>query len=90
MIALAWRNLWRQRRRSLVTAGAVGLVVLLSVAYFALGGAAENGLYQTLTERGGHVIVTAPGADDATRFEATLIEDADAAIAVTYDVFSPC
>ncbi len=81
VIALAWRNLWRQRRRSLVTAGAVGLVVLLSVAYFALGGAAENGLYQTLTERGGHVIVTAPGADDATRFEATLVEDADAAIA---------
>lgn len=81
VIALAWRNLWRQRRRSLVTAGAVGAVVLLSVAYFALGGAAENGLYQTLTERGGHVIVTAPGARDATRFDATLIRDADPILA---------
>lgn len=81
VIALAWRNLWRQRRRSFVTAGAVGAVVLLSVAYFALGGAAENGLYQTLTERGGHVIVTAPDARDATRFEATLIRDAASTLA---------
>lgn len=76
VIALAWRNVWRQGRRSLVTAGAVGLVVMLSIAYFAFGGAAENSLYQRLTENTGHVQVRAPGWRDARSFEATLIEEA--------------
>lgn len=74
--ALAWRNLWRQRRRSLVTAGAVALVVLFSVAYFGLGGAMENSIYQRLTESGGHVQVRQPGWRDASSLDDTLIEDA--------------
>ena len=76
VIALAWRNLWRQRRRSLVTAGAVALVVLFSVVYFGLGGAMENSMYQRLTESGGHVQVRTPGWRDASSLEDTLIEDA--------------
>jgi len=31
VLALAWRNLWRQRRRSLTTLGAVALVVAFSI-----------------------------------------------------------
>ena len=76
-MALAWRNVWRQRRRSLVTASAVGVVVMLSVMYFSFGGAAENSLYQRLTETAGHVQVRQAGWRDATSFEATLIEEAD-------------
>ncbi len=76
VISLAWRNLWRQRRRSLVTAGAVALVVLFSVAYFGMGGAMENSIYQRLTESGGHVQVRTPGWRDASSLEDTLIEDA--------------
>ncbi|MDZ7707050.1 MAG: FtsX-like permease family protein [Trueperaceae bacterium] len=76
MTALAWRNLWRQRRRSLVTAGAVALVVLFSVMYFGLGGAMENSMYQRLTETGGHVQVRTPGWRDAASLDDTLIDDA--------------
>lgn len=76
MISLAWRNLWRQRRRSLVTAGAVALVVLFSVMYFGLGGAMENSMYQRLTETGGHVQVRTPGWRDASSLEDTLIDEA--------------
>ncbi len=74
--ALAWRNLWRQRRRSLVTAGAVALVVLFSVMYFGMGGAMENSMYQRLTESGGHVQVRTPGWRGATSLDDTLIDDA--------------
>lgn len=76
VISLAWRNLWRQRRRSLVTAGAVALVVLFSVMYFGLGGAMENSMYQRLTESGGHVQVRTPGWRDAGSLKDTLIDDA--------------
>lgn len=76
LIALAWRNLWRHKRRSLVTAGAVAVVTFMSVAYYGLGGAAENGLYQQLTETGGHVQVRAPGWRDARSLDDALIEDA--------------
>lgn len=76
LISLAWRNLWRHRRRSLVTAGAVGIVTFMSIAYYSFGGAAENGLYQQLTETGGHVQVLAPGWRDAQAFDDALIDDA--------------
>lgn len=50
----------------------------MSIAYYSLGGAAENGLYQQLTETGGHVQVLAPGWRDAQAFDDALIEDASA------------
>ena len=77
VIALAWRNLWRQRRRSLVTAGAVALVVLFSIAYSGFGGAMENSMYQRLTEASGHVQVRTPGWREAHTLDETLIERAD-------------
>jgi ABC-type lipoprotein release transport system permease subunit len=50
-------------------------VVFLSLLYFGLGGAAVNSLYQRLTESSGHVQVRQSGWRDATRFEASLIND---------------
>jgi len=60
----------------MVTAAAVGIVTFMSVAYYGLGGAAENGVYQQLTETGGHVQVRAPGWQDARAPDDALIEDA--------------
>lgn len=77
MFALAWRNLWRQRRRSLVTAGAVGTVVFMSLVYFGLGGASVNGFYQRITETSGHVQVRTPDWRDAHGLRDTLIHDAE-------------
>lgn len=76
MLTLAWRNLWRRRWRSLLTTGAVGVVVLLTLVYFGFGGAAQNGVYQNLTETSGHLQVHVRGYRDLRAFSDLLIRDA--------------
>ena len=76
MWRLAWRNLWRQKARSLVTASAVALVVLSTLLFFGLAEAMKNGMFQVLTERAGHLVVTRAGADEAREFDAHLIREA--------------
>jgi len=57
VIALAWRNLWRARARSLLTAGVVALVVALGLALLSFTWAAVNGYFATFTARIGHLVV---------------------------------
>lgn len=76
MLTLAWRNLWRRRWRSLLTTGAVGVVVLLTLVYFGFEGAAQNGVYQKLTETSGHLQVHVQGYRDLRAFGDLLIRDA--------------
>lgn len=76
MLTLAWRNLWRRRWRSLLTAGAVGVVVLLTLVYFGFGGAAQNGVYQNLTETSGHLQVHVADYRELRTFSDLLIRDA--------------
>jgi len=76
MLALAWRNLWRQRRRSLTSLGAVAFVVCLSLLYYSIGGAAVNSMYRNLTHSTGQVQVHVEGYRDLRDFSAALIRDA--------------
>ena len=76
MWTLAWRNVWRHRSRSLITAGAVALVVFITLVFFAFTHAAKTGMFQVLTDETGHLQVTSAAADDARDFDATLIRDA--------------
>ncbi|MEJ2288383.1 MAG: FtsX-like permease family protein [Deinococcales bacterium] len=76
VLSLAWRNLWRQRRRSLTSLGAVALVVCLSLLYYSIGGAAVNSMYRNLTEAGGQVQVHVQGYRDLRDFSDGLIRDA--------------
>lgn len=55
-LAVAWRNLWRHRRRTLITAGAMGLGVAMCMASIAL----QDGMYAQMmdvmvTDKLGHV-----------------------------------
>jgi ABC-type lipoprotein release transport system permease subunit len=77
MIALAWRNLWRQPRRSLTALGAVAVVVAFSTLYYGIGGAVGNSLYTQLTGSGGQVQVHAADYRNVRDFSGTLIPDAD-------------
>ncbi len=78
MLTLAWRNLWRQRRRSLVTASALALVVMLTLLYYSVGSASVNSFYQNVTETSGHIHVNPLGYRDTREFDRRLIRDADA------------
>ena len=64
MLSLAWRNIWRQRRRSLTTAAAVALVVLISILFYSMGGALTNSFYQDVTQRVGDLQVHVAGYRD--------------------------
>ena len=76
MILLAWRNLWRQGRRSLISLLAVALVVLFAILMYSLGGAMTNGMYADLTEEVGNVQIATEGYRDARNFGDGLLENA--------------
>ncbi len=76
MIALAWRNLWRQGRRSLISILAVALVVLFAILIYSFGGALTNGMYGDLTKQVGNVQIHTAGYRDARNFGAGLLENA--------------
>lgn len=69
MLAMAWRDLLRQGRRSLIAAVAVAIVVFMAILVYAMGGAMENSIYQDLTEAAGHVQIHAAGYRDAQAWE---------------------
>ena len=75
MIALAWRNLWRQGRRSLIALIAVAIVVFFAVMMYAFGGALTNGMYADLTGEVGNVQIHTEGYRDARNFGDSLLED---------------
>lgn len=78
MLTLAWRNVWRQRRRSVTTAAAVALVVLIAVLFYSMGGALTNSFYQDVTARAGHVQVHVQGYRDETDLAGRLMRPANA------------
>jgi ABC-type lipoprotein release transport system permease subunit len=78
MLTLAWRNIWRQRIRSLITVLVVAVVVTSTLAYFGLLEAMKNGMFQKLTESSGHVSVRVPSWRDKREFGELLIRDASA------------
>ena len=76
MVALAWRNLWRQGRRSLISLVAVAIVVLFAIVMYSFGGAVTNGMYGDLTDEVGNVQIHSAGYRDARSFEGGLLENA--------------
>lgn len=76
VLALAWRNLWRQRRRSVTGLSAVALVVCLSLLYYGIGGAAVNSMYRNLTESAGQIQIHVQNYRDVRDFSDGLIRDA--------------
>lgn len=76
MLALAWRNLWRQGRRSLIALLAVATVVLFAVLMYSLVGATSNGMYQDLTREVGNAQLHTAGYRDARNFSGGLLKNA--------------
>ncbi len=61
-LRLAWRNVWRQRRRTFLIAGGMGVVMALLVFYDALIGGFQQAIYGNAIQLlGGNIQVHAPG-----------------------------
>ena len=76
LLPLAWRNLWRYKTRSLMTAGAVGLAVFFTLVYLSFLGAMENGIYNNLTATVGHLQVRVADYRQKREFRDLLIPGA--------------
>ena len=76
MIALAWRNLWRQGRRSLISLIAVAIVVLFAIVMYGFAGAMTNGMYADLTGEVGNAQIHTAGYRDARSFSDGLLDNA--------------
>jgi putative ABC transport system permease protein len=64
-LRLAWRNVWRQRRRTLLIAAGMGVVMGLLVFYDGLIGGFEQAIYGNAIQLlGGNVQVHAPGYNE--------------------------
>lgn len=73
MWSLAWKNVWRARSRSLLTAGAVAAVVAMMLLMFGLSGAMLNGMFENLTNTSGHLVVQVRNADKVREFDRSLV-----------------
>ncbi|MBO2521451.1 MAG: FtsX-like permease family protein [Clostridia bacterium] len=76
MWALAWRNVWRHKGRSLVAGGAVAAVVVFTLVFFGFVSATKTGMVEVLTSESGHLQVTHARAKEAQDFDARLIREA--------------
>lgn len=75
---LAWRNLWRNRRRTWLTAGAIAFSTILLVAWVPLQfGAYEIMINASLSVFPGHAQIQRPGYQDKPKIR-NVIEDAEA------------
>lgn len=78
LLPLAWRNVWRQRGRSLITLGVVALAVFYTLLFRGFLGAFENSLYVSLTDAAGHFQVRVAGYRDKRELRDQIIPNVEA------------
>ncbi len=81
LLQIAWRNLWRHTRRTVLTASAFGLGVFLLIAFLGLG----DGMHEKMIETGirmgsGHVVIQPYGAQRQVATDMTLSPELVSAI----------
>ncbi|NWF63059.1 MAG: ABC transporter permease [Chloroflexi bacterium] len=82
-LRIAWRNVWRQRRRTFLIAAGMGVTMALLVFYDGLVGGFEQAIYGNAIQLlGGNIQVHAPGySDKAGRKPLLPMENPDAVVA---------
>lgn len=76
MLVLAWRNIWRQRTRSIGASVAVGFTVWMGLSYFGLANASRDGLYVNLTDTAGHIQIHVRNYREIRDFREAVIREA--------------
>jgi ABC-type lipoprotein release transport system permease subunit len=79
---MAWRNVWRNRRRTVIAVVAIALGLALMLFFDGMLGGAKQAIYgNTVKLQGGNVQVHAPGyREKAKRLPLLPLADADAAV----------
>ena len=78
LLKLAWRNLWRSKRRTLITALSVAGAVWMAVTFLGIGEWAYNDMVAKSAKMGfGHVSVSAKGYNDAPSISKRLPDAAE-------------
>ncbi|MFB3906248.1 MAG: ABC transporter permease [Acidobacteriota bacterium] len=73
ILTIAWRNLWRNRRRTVLTAGTVSLGLGLLLVFLGIGDGSHRQMIQGAVHLGAaHVAVQAPGYQTRGGIEQTL------------------
>jgi len=74
---MAWRNLWRRKRRTLITAGSVGFGFLLAYTFTAMGDYIYTNMIDTSAKMGfGHVTLEPPGYNNSPALDKRLADAA--------------
>lgn len=82
LIKIAWRNVWRQRRRTLLIAAAMGVTMSLLVLYDGMIVGFEQAIYGNAIQlMGGNIQVHAPGySEKSTRTPLLPMDNPDAVV----------
>ena len=73
LIKLSWRNLWRNKRRTILTVTSVALGLALMLVSLGIGDGSHKQLVESAVRMGsGHVLIQADGYHDSDKFELTL------------------
>jgi ABC-type lipoprotein release transport system permease subunit len=75
-LKLAWRSLWRNKRRTLITVSSIGLGLFLAVVFIAIA----EGFYAKMIDdavriQGGHITLEHPDYRDAPAVDLAIAED---------------
>ena len=81
LLIMAWRNVWRNWRRTVIAVIAIALALTLMLVFDGMLGGMDQSLYgNTVRLQGGHVQVHAPGfREKANRMPLLPLDDPDAA-----------
>lgn len=83
LIKLAWRNLWRNRRRTFITMAAVSLAAFLSITMMSLqNGVYENMINNTVGRFTGYVQVHQKGYFDDQTLDNSMLQNAEVEAAI--------
>lgn len=73
LLRMAWRNLWRSKRRTLITLGSVAFGVWLAVTFIGVGENSYSGMLETGARLGaGHVTIQPAGYQDTPGLDHSL------------------
>jgi ABC-type lipoprotein release transport system permease subunit len=90
LLRLAWRNLWRHPRRTLLTAGAVALGLALVLIFLGIQDGQHRQMIESAVRMGsGHVLVQVPGYHRSRRVDMQVPAETAARVRAWAQVASP-